>query len=50
MLEPTLVTGILGVVGIQNVNWIHNKTIHLSESRQDYLAEIDNYLSKKSNE
>ncbi|WP_289979233.1 hypothetical protein [Lactobacillus sp. UCMA15818] len=38
------------VVGIQNVNWIHGKTVHLAESRQDYLAEIDNYLSKKSNE
>ncbi|MCP9328699.1 NAD(P)H-dependent oxidoreductase [Liquorilactobacillus satsumensis] len=49
-IGTTLATGILGVVGIQNVHWIHGKTIHLAESRQEYLSEIDNYLSKKSNE
>ncbi len=43
-VEKTLIGGIFSMVGIENTQWIHCPTVHLPQSRENYLAEVAEYL------
>lgn len=45
-IEKSLIAGTFGMVGIENTTWIHCPTVHLEASRDQFLSEIDAYLSK----
>lgn len=45
-IQSTLINGTLDMVGIKNVSWIHCQTVHLPESREQYLKEISDYFDK----
>jgi NAD(P)H dehydrogenase (quinone) len=45
-IGTTLSKGILNLVGINNIHWIHGKTIHLADSRKEYISEIEQYFSQ----
>jgi putative NADPH-quinone reductase len=40
-IQNVLAKGILGLVGIKDVTWLHCPTVHLPETRAKYLKEID---------
>lgn len=44
-IEKSIISGIFQMVGIENTKWIHCQTVHLEESRKNYLAQIDAYLA-----
>ncbi len=45
-INNVLAHGIFATVGIDHVNWIHCKTVHLEASRNEFLADIDKHFSK----
>jgi putative NADPH-quinone reductase len=45
-VENVTINGILKSVGINNVTWIHCPTVHLEDSRNYYLKEIEEYFNK----
>ncbi|NLW15800.1 MAG: flavodoxin family protein [Erysipelothrix sp.] len=45
-IENVMIAGIFATVGIENTRWIHCDTVHLEESRNEYLAELNEYLSE----
>ncbi|CCV64590.1 Flavodoxin-like fold domain protein [Alteracholeplasma palmae J233] len=45
-IQNVLANGILRTVGINNVTWIHCPTVHVEESRNNFLAEINTHFNK----
>ncbi|MDR0934778.1 MAG: NAD(P)H-dependent oxidoreductase [Erysipelotrichaceae bacterium] len=45
-VENVLAKGILGMVGIKDVSWIHCPSFYIEESRTKYLKEIEEHFSK----
>lgn len=45
-IERALIQGIFGMVGIENTTWIHCPTVHLEDSRQNFLNELTTYLNE----
>ncbi len=45
-IQNVLAKGILRTVGINNVTWIHCPTVHVPETRETFLAEINTQFSK----
>lgn len=45
-IQNVLANGILKTVGVNNVSWIHCPTVHLEESRNKFLAEIDTHFTR----
>lgn len=43
-VEKTLIGGIFSMVGIENTTWIHCPTVHMEESRTNFLNEVADYL------
>ncbi|MEG0326961.1 MAG: NAD(P)H-dependent oxidoreductase [Erysipelothrix sp.] len=43
-IERTMIQGIFGMVGIENTTWIHCPTVHMEESRENFIKEINEYL------
>lgn len=46
-IENIYINGIFKMVGIENAQWLHCPSVHLEESRDNYLEEIDTYLGIK---
>lgn len=44
-IKNRLITGTLGMVGINNVDWIHCPSVHLAENRERYLEKIRKHFS-----
>ncbi|WP_025725242.1 NAD(P)H-dependent oxidoreductase [Acholeplasma granularum] len=45
-IQNVLANGILKTIGVTNVTWLHCPTVHIEESRINYLAEINAHFSK----
>ncbi len=45
-IHNTMIEGIFKMVGIENTTWLHCKTVHLEESRIEFLEELNTYLEK----
>ncbi len=44
-IQKQIIEGIFQMVGIENTEWIHSQTVHLEESRNEYLEQIAAYLA-----
>lgn len=44
-IEKVLIEGTFKTLGIDNTTWIHCATVHLEESRENFLKEINEYLA-----
>lgn len=44
-IQNVLANGILRTAGIENVKWIHCPTVHLEESRKEFLNKIDKHFA-----
>lgn len=45
-IQNVLANGILKTVGVNNVSWIHCPTVHLEESRDKFLKEINTHFTR----
>lgn len=43
-INKTMIEALFGTVGIKNVTWLHCKTVHMEETRNQFLSEIEQYL------